>query len=69
MLLRQIARNARQEGSVVLNKVLAGDGDYGYNAQTEVSGLMLTTEAMIAEKPKKKKDPAMPAGGIGEDMY
>ena len=34
-----------------------------------VSGLMLTTEAMIAEKPKKKKAPAMPPGGMGEDMY
>jgi chaperonin GroEL len=34
-----------------------------------VSGLMLTTEAMIAEKPEKKKTPAMPPGGMGEDMY
>jgi chaperonin GroEL len=34
-----------------------------------VSGLMLTTEAMIAEKPEKKKAPAMPTGGMGEDMY
>jgi chaperonin GroEL len=34
-----------------------------------VSGLMLTTEAMIAEKPEKKKTPAMPSGGMGEDMY
>jgi chaperonin GroEL len=34
-----------------------------------VSGLMLTTEAMIAEKPEKKKTSAMPSGGMGEDMY
>ena len=34
-----------------------------------VSGLMLTTEAMIAEKPEKKKTPAMPSGGMDEDMY
>jgi chaperonin GroEL len=34
-----------------------------------VSGLMLTTEAMIAEKPEKKKAPAMPAGGMDDDMY
>ncbi|MBN1932978.1 MAG: chaperonin GroEL [Desulfobacterales bacterium] len=34
-----------------------------------VSGLMLTTEAMITEKPEKKKAPAMPPGGMGEDMY
>jgi chaperonin GroEL len=80
---------------VVLNKVLEGKGDYGYNAQSQtyenlldagvidptkvvrfaiqnaasVSGLMLTTEAMIAEKPEKKKAPAMPPGGMGDDMY
>ena len=34
-----------------------------------VSGLMLTTEAMIAEKPKKKKTSGMPPGGMDEDMY
>jgi chaperonin GroEL len=93
--LRQIVQNAGYEGSVVLNKVLDGKGDYGFNAQTEkyenllesgvidptkvvrfaiqnaasVSGLMLTTEAMIAEKPEKKNAPAMPPGGMGEDMY
>jgi chaperonin GroEL len=93
--LRQIARNAGCEGSIVINKVLEGKDDYGFNAQTDkyenllesgvidptkvvrfalqnaasVSGLMLTTEAMIAEKPEKKKAPAMPPGGMGEDMY
>ena len=93
--LRQIVQNAGYEGSVVLNKVLDGKDDYGFNAQTEkyenllesgvidptkvvrfatqnaasVSGLMLTTEAMIAEKPEKKKEPAMPPGGMGEEMY
>ncbi|MDY6838499.1 MAG: chaperonin GroEL [Thermodesulfobacteriota bacterium] len=37
-----------------------------------VAGLMLTTEAMVAEKPEEKKDmPAMPpgAGGMGGGMY
>ena len=34
-----------------------------------VAGLMLTTEALITEKPKKKKEPAMPPGGMDEDMY
>ncbi len=79
--LRQIALNAGQEASVVLNKVMEGEGDYGYNALTNtyenlldagvidptkvvrfavqnaasVAGLMITTEAMIAEKPKKNK--------------
>jgi len=93
--LVQIAVNAGSEGSVVLNKVLEGKDDFGFNAQTEtfenllkagvidptkvvrfalqnaasVAGLMLTTEAMIAEKPEKKKMPAMPPGGMGEDMY
>ena len=93
--LRQIAENAGYEGSVVLNKVLEGKDDFGFNAATEkyenllasgvidptkvvrsalqnaasVSGLMLTTEAMIAEKPEKKKEPGMPPGGMGEDMY
>jgi chaperonin GroEL len=93
--LRQIARNADQDGSVVLNKVLEGKGDFGFNAQSlafenllaagvidptkvvrfaiqnaaSVAGLMLTTEAMIAEKPEKKKAPAMPPGGMDDDMY
>jgi chaperonin GroEL len=36
-----------------------------------VAGLLLTTEALVAEKPEKKKAPAMPGGGggYGEDMY
>ena len=28
-----------------------------------VAGLMITTEAMVAETPKKKESPAMPGGG------
>ncbi len=92
---RQLAVNAGLEASVVLNKVLEGQDDFGYNAATDnfenllaagvidptkvvrfalqnaasVAGLMLTTEAMIAEKPSKKKTPGMPAGGGMEDMY
>lgn len=91
----QLATNAGLEGSVVVNKVLEGKDDFGYNADTDtyenlvaagvidptkvvrfalqnavsVSGLMLTTEAMITEKPEKKKAPAMPAGGGMDDMY
>ncbi len=34
--LRTIAENAGVEGSVVLMKVLEGEGDFGYNARTEV---------------------------------
>ena len=32
--LRQIVINAGEDGSVVLNKVLEGKGDFGYNAAT-----------------------------------
>jgi len=93
--LRLIAENAGQEGSVVLNKVLEGKDDFGFNAQTEtyenlisagvidptkvvrfalqnaasVAGLMLTTEAMITEKPEKKKDQPMPNYDMDEGMY
>ena len=85
--LRWIAQNAGLEGSVVLDKVKSGKGNFGLNAATEeyedlvkagivdptkvvrtalqnaasVAGMMITTEAMIADKPEKKKDaPAMP---------
>jgi hypothetical protein len=30
-----------------------------------VAGLMITTEAMVAETPKKKEAPAMPGGSMG----
>jgi chaperonin GroEL len=33
--IRQIVENAGHEGSVVVNKVLEGDGAFGFNAQTE----------------------------------
>ncbi len=33
--LRQIMRNAGVEGAVILQKVLEGKGDYGYNARTD----------------------------------
>jgi chaperonin GroEL len=85
--LRQLAINAGLDGSVVLNKVLEGKDDFGFNAATEqyenlmaagvidptkvvrfalqnaasVAGLMLTTEAMITDKPEKKKKEAMPS--------
>jgi chaperonin GroEL len=92
--LRQIVFNAGLESSVVLNKVLEGKDDYGFNAATlqyenlveagvidptkvvrfalqnaaSVAGLMLTTEAMITEKPEKKKS-AAPDMGMDDDMY
>ena len=30
-----------------------------------IAGLMITTEVMVAEAPKKKEAPAMPGGGMG----
>ncbi len=93
--LRQIACNADHDGFVVLNKVLEGKGDYGFNAQSEtyenllasgvidptkvvrfalqnaasVAGLMITTEAMIAEKPRKKSGTVPAADEMDADMY
>jgi len=87
--LRQIVANSGAEPSVVLNKVVEGKGNHGFNAQTEeygdlvemgvidptkvartalqnaasVAGLMLTTDAMVAELVEDKK-----AGGHGHGM-
>jgi len=92
--LRQIVSNAGDDASVVLNAVVAGEGNYGYNAATgeygdmieagildptkvtryalqnaaSVSGLLLTTEAMVADAPQDEAAaaPAMPdMGGMG----
>ncbi|MBS3895929.1 chaperonin GroEL [Silanimonas sp.] len=87
--LREIVANAGDEPSVILNQVLAGTGNYGYNAANgefgdmvqfgildptkvtrtalqnaaSIAGLMITTEAMVAEAPKK--DSPAPGGGGG----
>ncbi|PZA00873.1 chaperonin GroEL [Gammaproteobacteria bacterium 2W06] len=87
--LRQIVYNCGEDSSVVVNNVQSGEGNYGYNAQTEVygdmvemgildptkvtrtalqnaasvAGLMITTEAMIADHPEEKDD----GGGAGMD--
>lgn len=51
--IRQIAKNAGQEGAIVLEKVLKGEGDYGYNAETEKyedmmkAGIIDPTKVMI----------------------
>ncbi|MCI0532537.1 MAG: chaperonin GroEL, partial [candidate division Zixibacteria bacterium] len=35
-----------------------------------IASLLITTEAVIADKPEEKKAPAMPGGGgYGGDMY
>jgi len=94
--LRQLAFNAGEEGSVVVQKVQAEKGNYGYDAATgqygdmiakgiidpkkvtrtalenaaSISGLLLTTEALITELPEEDKAPAMPGGmPPGGGMY
>ncbi|MBW2077705.1 MAG: chaperonin GroEL, partial [Deltaproteobacteria bacterium] len=92
--VRQIANNAGFEGSVVVQRVIEGNGNFGFNAETgeyedlvkagiidptkvtrfalqnaaSVAGLLMTTEAMVAEKPEEKKQPAAPQMPPG-DMY
>jgi chaperonin GroEL len=89
--LRQIVNNAGGDPSVVLNAVVEGKGDYGYDAATgeygnmielgildptkvtrfalqnaaSVSGLLLTTEAMVAEAPKEEAPPMPDMSGMG----
>ncbi|MDB5280327.1 MAG: heat shock protein 60 family chaperone GroEL [Ferruginibacter sp.] len=76
--LRQIVANCGIEGSIVVQNIKEGEGDYGFNARTEVyenmfkagvidptkvarvalenaasiAGMLLTTECVIADKPK-----------------
>ncbi len=90
--LRMIVANAGAEPSVVMNKIMEGKGNFGFNAQTEqfgdmvemgvldptkvsrtalqnaasVAGLLLTTEAMVAELVEEKKNAGGHAhGGMG----
>ncbi len=95
---RQIANNAGEEGSVIVQKVKSGEGAFGFNADkgdfgdlleagvidptkvtrsalqnaASVASLMLTTECMVADLPKKE-EPMPPMGGgggmPGADMY
>jgi chaperonin GroEL len=77
---RMIAYNAGDEPSVVLNKLIEGKGNFGFNAATgqygdmvemgvldptkvtraalqnaaSIAGLILTTDAMVAEMPKEE---------------
>jgi chaperonin GroEL len=90
-----ISTNAGQDGSIVCEKVLAGDGNFGYNAATDkyedlvkagvidptkvtrtalqnatsVSTLLLTSDALIAEKPKEQKGKGGGGHGGDYDMY
>jgi chaperonin GroEL len=92
--VRLIAANAGQEGSIIVERIRAQKGAFGFNAATDtfedlvkagvidptkvvrtalqnaasVSGLLLTTEAMIADKPEDKDAgggaAGMPGGGM-----
>ena len=89
--LRQIVENAGGEASVVVNKVIEGKGNFGFNAATgeygdmiamgildptkvtryalqnaaSVAGLLITTEAMVAEIPKEEKHAPHDMEGMG----
>ena len=92
--LRQIVVNSGIEGSIVVQKIKEGKGDFGFNARTEVyenllaagvidptkvtrvalenaasiAGMLLTTECVIADKPKKEEAHSHGApdmGGMG----
>jgi chaperonin GroEL len=91
--VRQIANNAGFEGSIVVQHVMEGEGNFGFNAETGVyedlmkagivdptkvtrfalqnaaslAGLLMTTEAMVAEKTQKRKSSATAMSS--EDMY
>ncbi len=88
---RQLADNAGVEGAIVVQEVLKGEGDYGYNVSSDkycsmfkegiidptkvtrtalqnassISGLMITTECLVAELPEEEKMPPMGGGGMG----
>jgi len=91
--VRTLTSNAGIDGSIVIQKIKEGKGDFGFNARTEVyenlfkagvidptkvsrvalenaasiAGMLLTTECVVADKPKEEA-PAMGApdmGGMG----
>jgi chaperonin GroEL len=93
--LRIITANAGVDGSIVVEAIKNGKGDYGYNARTEqyeasmfkagiidptkvarvalenaasIAGMLLTTECVIADKPKEEAPHSHGApdmGGMG----
>jgi chaperonin GroEL len=89
--IRQIVVNSGIEGSIVVQKVKEGKGDFGFNARTEVyenlfkagvidptkvtrialenaasiAGMLLTTECVVADKPKKEEPHMHPGGAPG----
>jgi chaperonin GroEL len=94
--IRILTANAGIDGSIVVQKIREGKGDFGFNARTEVyenlfkagvidptkvsrvalenaasiAGMLLTTEAVVADKPEPKSaTPAMPGPGMGGMDY
>jgi chaperonin GroEL len=94
--IRILTANAGIDGSIVVQKIKEGKGDFGFNARTEVyenlfkagvidptkvsrvalenaasiAGMLLTTEAVVADKPEPKgAAPAMPGPGMGGMDY
>lgn len=92
--IRCLTENAGIDGSIVVQKIREGKGDYGFNARTEVyenlfkagvidptkvsrvalenaasiAGMLLTTECVIADKPKEEAPHSHGApdmGGMG----
>jgi len=89
--LRTIVENAGEEGSVVIQKVKEGKGDFGFDARkgkydnmikagiidptkvtrlalenaSSIAGLLLTTEAVVADAPEENPPAAMPPMGGG----
>jgi chaperonin GroEL len=92
--LRILTANAGIDGSIVVQKIKEGKGDFGFNARTEtyenlfkagvidptkvsrvalenaasIAGMLLTTECVIADKPKKEEPHSHGApdmGGMG----
>ncbi|HQV59485.1 MAG: chaperonin GroEL [Chitinophagaceae bacterium] len=92
--IRILTANAGIDGSIVVQKIREGKGDFGFNARTEVyenlfkagvidptkvsrvalenaasiAGMLLTTECVVADKPKKEEPHAHGApdmGGMG----
>jgi chaperonin GroEL len=92
--MRTLTANAGIDGSIVVQKIKEGKGDFGFNARTEVyenlfkagvidptkvsrvalenaasiAGMLLTTECVIADKPKNEEPHAHGApdmGGMG----
>lgn len=86
--MRTLTSNAGIDGSIVVQRIKEGKGDFGFNARTEtyenlfkagvidptkvsrvalenaasIAGMLLTTECVIADKPKKEEAHMHPGG-------